>query len=444
MFLNLSAMLHSGRQTDHAIACRGAEVLTFNQFKQDTARLKAWLKGAPDQPYALAVQDSYLFAVGFLALLHAGRTVLLPPNAQPETLAEFESQGMGVLQDSGILCAIRDGAVEGCSEQFGILNPDACKISFFTSGSTGKPKEIAKNLQQLETEVACLEELWGEQIRGAKVLATVSHQHIYGLLFKLLWPMSSGRAFVVDVPAYWEHVRARLSKSSCLVSSPAHLSRYPEAFRLTEEETPAMVFSSGGPLPLEAAQNSRVRLGKAPVEIYGSTETGGIGYRQQELPGTAWTPFAPLALGSADGALRVRSPYIAAADWYQTNDMVQLNADGTFVLQGRNDKIVKIEGKRVSLMEVEQYLRDHEWVKEASVLILERPQPLLACVVELHQGAAKKCTKMGAYRFSQKLRTDLRQKFEPMALPKRWRFVSQIPENSEGKRLHRVLAALFE
>ena len=36
--------------------------------------------------------------------------------------------------------------------------------------------------------------LWTE--RDGDIVATVSHQHIYGLLFKVLWPLAAGRAIV--------------------------------------------------------------------------------------------------------------------------------------------------------------------------------------------------------------------------------------------------------
>ena len=37
--------------------------------------------------------------------------------------------------------------------------------------------------------------LWGERLAGTRVLASVSHQHIYGLLFRILLPLSLGLPF---------------------------------------------------------------------------------------------------------------------------------------------------------------------------------------------------------------------------------------------------------
>ncbi|MCV6071529.1 AMP-binding protein, partial [Escherichia coli] len=71
-----------------------------------------------------------------------------------------------------------------------------------------------------------------------------------------------------------------------LVSSPALLKR------LNEEHNPVAircVFSSGGPLPNQAAQHSHLLFGSLPIEVFGSTETGGIAYRQQHVASTPWT-----------------------------------------------------------------------------------------------------------------------------------------------------------
>jgi len=60
----------------------------------------------------------------------------------------------------------------------------------------------------LVPDVNCLvkEDLWGETLGKLPVISTVSHQHIYGLLFRLLWPFSSGRVFQLATHTYPEHL----------------------------------------------------------------------------------------------------------------------------------------------------------------------------------------------------------------------------------------------
>ncbi|MCO6705214.1 AMP-dependent synthetase, partial [Streptomyces sp. CHB9.2] len=75
-----------------------------------------------------------------------------------------------------------------------------------TSGSSGEPKLIAKQLFQLANEVAALECLWGASLGAATVLGSVSTQHIYGLLFRVLWPLCAGRPFARQALPYTEEL----------------------------------------------------------------------------------------------------------------------------------------------------------------------------------------------------------------------------------------------
>ncbi|MCV5649239.1 AMP-binding protein, partial [Escherichia coli] len=79
-----------------------------------------------------------------------------------------------------------------------------------------------------------------------------------------------------------------------------------------EEHNPVAircVFSSGGPLPNQAAQHSQLLFGSLPIEVFGSTETGGIAYRQQHVACTPWTLFPGVeAELNHEHCLKLRSP----------------------------------------------------------------------------------------------------------------------------------------
>ena len=65
---------------------------------------------------------------------------------------------------------------------------------FFTSGSTGQPKPIVKTITQLMLEVATLQQQFGGLFNGITVHASVSHQHFYGFIFRVLLPLMSEQA----------------------------------------------------------------------------------------------------------------------------------------------------------------------------------------------------------------------------------------------------------
>jgi acyl-coenzyme A synthetase/AMP-(fatty) acid ligase len=67
----------------------------------------------------------------------------------------------------------------------------------FTSGTTGEARRIEKAVRHLEDEVAVLEERFGVHLGAdARILATVAPQHLYGLQFRVLWPIASGRGML--------------------------------------------------------------------------------------------------------------------------------------------------------------------------------------------------------------------------------------------------------
>jgi len=202
---------------------------------------------------------------------------------------------------------------------------------------------------------------------------------------------------------------------------------------------PGVVFSSGGPLSGADAAVWRRRVPAGVVEIYGSTESGGIAWRIQGAdPADAdWTPFADVALGFRAGALVVTS-FRAGHGPLPMEDAAEPAPGGRFRLLGRLDRILKLEEKRISLPELELALESHPWVARAALVLLEGQRPALGAVVVL-QGAPA-----GRARLVRALREHLARRFDGPALPRRWRFPTELPYDSRGKLTRQALAGLFQ
>jgi acyl-CoA synthetase (AMP-forming)/AMP-acid ligase II/3-hydroxymyristoyl/3-hydroxydecanoyl-(acyl carrier protein) dehydratase len=208
---------------------------------------------------------------------------------------------------------------------------------------------------------------------------------------------------------------------------------------------PALIFSSGQLLPANAAQACIERFGKAVTEVLGSTETGGIAWRRQTKPDAPWTPFADVAITQTeDGSLIVRSPNLQDDAPMQTGDVIELLDDGRFGLKPRGDRVVKIEGKRVSLARVEDALVALPEIQLAVALTLPARGEALAAVAELTAAGRLKLDELGAFRFTRALRAALAATLEPSERPKHWRFPEQIPIDVQGKRVLTSLRALFD
>lgn len=414
--------------------------------------LARYLQTQPASRWLLVHDNTYHFAIGLLALLAAGKEVFLPPNAQAGTLADLASQANAILDatilDKAIVgTRMADTAIADSGITDTVLDLDTLSITLLTSGSTGERKAIRKSLRCLDAEIHALEFLWGKTLDDAVILATVSHQHIYGLLFRLLWPLCAGRPFAAHTHQYPEQLIADVLQHprAALVSSPSQLKRFPPAINLAAARPQlAAVFSSGGPLPLEAAQDWLARLGQAPVEVLGSTETGGIAWRRQAGHDTPWQPLPEVQLTTDAGQrLLVQSPFTGIGSPYATGDCAELQADGYFQLRGRADRIVKVEEKRLSLNGMEQRLLDSALLEEVRVLVLPQAQGRLGVVATPTRAGQEILGTQGKQALTQSLRHHLGAHFERVLLPRKWRFLARLPVDTQGKTSQAALLALF-
>src|SRR5690606_33139013 len=97
------------------------------------------------------------------------------------------------------------------------------------------------------------------------------------------------------------------------------------------------VFSSGAPLPADTAEMLAARFGLATREVFGSTETGGIGHRLSP-PGGAWTPLPRVTVScDADGRLMLDSPFVHPSEPTPRPcaDRIAVEPDGRFSHLGR-------------------------------------------------------------------------------------------------------------
>lgn len=446
MHLPLSQLLATGRSPAVLVANRRGELIDFARFRADIAHNSARLASVNCRLGAPICSDSYWFIVGFLALCHAGAKIVMPANTQPGTLASLADMNDLLLLDgaTGLSGTFRleDGSSE--APELRPFQPDDLAIVFFTSGSTGSPKKITRTIRDLEHEVKLVSPVLNEDCSDRLVSGTVSHQHVYGLLFRLLWPLSCGRPFSTVTHEVWETVLEELEPGGILVTSPAHLSRMAGIAPLESTKMPAQVLSAGAPLLPEVAHDAAEILGVYPTEIFGSTETGACAVRETETGDAPWNPLPGVCFDrTAEGTLRIQSPALPKDVWVKTADRVDLQPNGGFRFQGRADRVVKIEGKRISLPEVEKQLSAMPWVDRAAVTVVQSGTNRLAAVVVASPAGAEKLSEMGNFRFGRLLRRELTETQESAGLPRLWRFVDALPVNDMGKRRDQDLQGLF-
>lgn len=415
--------------------------VSFASFWQDVAEQQVQIEQLEAETWALWEQDSYEFLVLLFAALNSKKNVLLPPHRIRDLENELAAHNIHFLERQELQYEASHNALRFDQDFL-----DQSSVYFYTSGSTGQPKKIPRTLAQLFNEVAGLNASF-ELPEQAIAISTVSHQHIYGLLFKLLWPLASGRSFYQNQVAFPEDVVdiekkiAPLNIKNYVISSPALLKRWTTDVVLQDCIT---VYSSGGKLD----SGIRPFVNKPITEVFGSSETGGIAHRQQD--DALWTPFANVEIRQSEQQeLAVKANHACMQDWILTGDKVELldcnQLKSPFKLLGRLDRIIKLEEKRLSLDAIEHKILELDDVEQCHVLVIEKEhRQILACVVVSEAQAREKLVQGEKSAFVAGLKAQLKDKLESIAIPRQWRFITQLPQNSQAKLNKQYLKSLFQ
>lgn len=414
------------------------------EFAQAITAARHFIRQQGGQSWLLQHADREAFAVWFMALLCEHKTPLLPSNGQPETLAQLSP-----LADQ-ITPAQWPTATQTLTQwPYTLSGALSDELVLFTSGSSGKPKAVPKTLRQLFAEIQTLEHTFGADIGQSLITTTVTHQHIYGLIFTVIWPLCAGRLVHherFEYPEQWHAFHQRNTAAYVLVSSPAQLERFSQVTSLhTLDGTLTAVFSSGGPLHEQVPSSFVVAGTTPPFEVFGSTETGGIAWRKRQQPNTPFTLFSGIQADTENtDTLRIRSAHLATSEWYETSDKVSFVSANCFLMKGRADRTVKLAEKRVSLDDMEAYTEHLDWVDKAKCCVLTGiNRQELGLAVQLNAKGQEQLRAQGRFALRQVLRQHLAQRFEPVVLPRKFRYLDSLPYNDAGKITQAALQQLF-
>ncbi|MGO2463761.1 MAG: AMP-binding protein, partial [Serratia proteamaculans] len=262
--LPMSQWLSPERDDGLLIAWRGAQVFYLGQFRRDVAALATKLAGRQERRWALCFDDSYRFAVALLASLYAARVPVIFGHQREAILKEQRADYDALLTDMPLDPGVPVLSVSEGANADSVLPawPQDPRFILYTSGSTGQPQAVNKSVACMDHESELLAETWHEPLQGCCVIASVSHQHMYGLSFRLFLPLAFGLPFDAQLTQYHEQLIARhQGRRLVFVSSPAWLKRLDSCLALTKC---VEVFSAGGPLSGAEAKLSQQMLGGLP------------------------------------------------------------------------------------------------------------------------------------------------------------------------------------
>jgi len=439
---DLAALLVRCRQNPQkdftAGGCTRAEVF---RLASAICRLKA--EGA----VCLCSTDKALIAAALLAALHGGPQLVLPYGSSSQALREAresipfscllsDTAGSGIPGSTTITTAMLAGAGTLPEKH---VSSDAPILRLFTGGSTGKPKLWSKTPANLLGEAAFLISKFGF-IPDDVILCTAPPQHIYGLLFSVLAPLISGCTVLAPLYSFPQEIvdAARTLQASVLVSVPVQYHVLHAAN--PRKHSLRMAFSSAGALHPQDAAFFHGKTGLPVTEIFGSTETGGIAWRESLGKNEPWRPFEELQWKIAKSRLLVRSAFLSPElprngdGFFATADRAEACDACSFTLHGRADEIVKVGGKRVDLAEVCAKVKQLEAVDDAVVFARQ---------IRKGRGAEIAAFVAGSIDAVQ-LRQGLSEICEPYAMPRHIIIQEAMPLLPTGKYDREKIEGFFE
>jgi acyl-coenzyme A synthetase/AMP-(fatty) acid ligase len=296
-------------------------------------------------------------------------------------------------------------------------------LAFFTSGSAGEPKIVVKRDFQFQRQYD-IEPAWLGLDGPIRTVSLVPSHHILGYIYGFNLPASTGGR-VIFLPGSPPHAwidAVRRERPSLVVGVPLHYRLISQA--LSEPLPEAVYVSSGGPLPVSVADAFYECGGWPIVQVYGSTEAGGIATRVgfgpwRPMPGVDWQ------MRGDDGRLMIRSPWQDdPGAWHCLDDVIEPAGEG-FSLLGRADSVVKVGGRRFSLAEVVQAALSLPAIDQAHAVPYDRYGELAVALFVVARRPAELT--------SSDVRAFLAAKLAPFKVPRTIRVLDELPSHGIGK-----------
>ena len=315
-----------------------------------------------------------------------------------------------------------------------IFDREDFSLLYFTSGSTGVPVGALKSKKHIESEVKVLTQVL-KKYKIKRVVVTVPFVHLYGTLLGLFYPFFNGIDIILKEHFLPHDLLELVDENTMVVTTPLYikaLNKLGEHRDLSH----SLFVSSTAPLDAESVKSFHERFQADIIQIFGSTETGGIAYKVNSE--SNWRAFNDVEISTNhEGALHVKSPFVSDILYedglreingeIQTFDYIEEEREG-FRLIGRSSKIFKLAGKRYSTLQIESILESIEGIERALVFVELSKDAL--------RGEYLDITLESQLLFTPKeIKNILKRELSNLKFSMKIKIVDKIPTNLVGKKL---------
>jgi long-chain acyl-CoA synthetase len=343
-------------------------------------------------------------------------------------------------------------------------------VIFATSGTTGLPKAVPLTHANLIDNTAAVNATVEGFEKGRTLMNVLPNFHSFGFTVCGLLPLVCGLSEALSpsfmpLPAFFGSLRA--AQPDVLIAVPTMLPFILGAVSKGEKlpDTLRYILTGGGKLDPALEARFRKELGVITFEGYGLTECSPVVAANpsdaRRRTGTVGLPMpgydvqvrneagTPLPAGE-EGVLWVRGPSVSAGyfrdpeqtaerfrdGWFNTGDMVRIDADGYIAILDRVSDMLVVSGFNVYPQEVETVIREIPGVRETAVVGVSNPvtgEVPVAFVIADESAGLTQSDVIGRCK----------AKLAHYKVPRKVRFVTELPMSSVGKVLKRKLREMM-
>ena len=406
---------------DNKIAVtNGEQNFTFAELKKLIIAEANYLKDKKDNLVILN-HDNFDFIIQFFAALICSKNIFLVTDKNKLNSLKFDYD----LLEGYIKEPLKTTQAK-IDIDIDIFKP---LINFYTSGSSSEPKVITKSLHNLICEAKDLGIELNLNDKSLTVMSTTTMCHRFGLTFHLIIPIIYGLIINTQNVSYPENID---KENIVLISTPTFLSAIPK-FKIPFKINPQYIISAGSKLHNDVfkflEQKSKV------IDIYGSTETGVIAFRNNY--NEDFKILNNVKLDVHENYIEVFSDYIFKKKDI-INDCVELKNNQYIKFKNRTDRIFKIYEKRINADELSEDLKTNKFVKDC---FITKNNEKLVCLCALSEDGKNYLLKNDISKLIKSLKIYLYQYSE--IIPQKWKFIDELPMMQAGKINKKLIEHLF-
>lgn len=365
------------------------------------------------------------------------------------------------------------------NDNFPDISIDRRAMILFTSGTTSKPKGVVTTHKNIHAQILSLVQAW-EWSENDSIPLFLPVHHIHGIINILCCCLWSGATLYTftkfDIPTIIQHILQ--DKYTLLMGVPTVYVKLIQYIQSQPNELKEQIIlsiqkirlnvSGSAACPITLFEQWKHLTNQVLLERYGMTEIGmaiSNPLHGERLPGTVGYPLPGVTVElftednqvihdiNQPGEIRVKGDNVFLeywnnstatsksfqSNWFCSGDIAVRDETGRYTILGRNSiDIIKSGGYKLSAIEIENILLQHEKINECAVVgVPDEVWGETVCAVIALQPNVTDFT-------YEELKVWCQTHMSSYKIPKEIHLISSLPRNAMGKIVKTELKTLFQ